>query len=121
GGRGRSWIKLKCRPRQEFVIGGYTEPGGTRQGLGALLVGQYDEAGALHYAGRVGTGFNQATLGRLAARLQGLAADDPPFADAPRQPRSHWVRPELVAEVDFAGWTDDALLRQASFVGLRED
>lgn len=121
GGRGRSWIKLKCRPRQEFVIGGYTEPGGTRQGLGALLVGQYDETGALRYAGRVGTGFDQAMLGRLSARLQGLAARDSPFADAPRQPRSHWVRPELVAEIDFTGWTDDSLLRQASFVGLRED
>ena len=121
GGRGRSWIKLKCRPRQEFVIGGYTEPGGTRRGLGALLVGQYDEAGALRYAGRVGTGFDQAMLGRLSARLQGLAANVTPFADAPRQPRTHWVRPDLVAEVDFTGWTDDALLRQASFVGLRED
>jgi len=120
-GRSDIWIKLKCRPRQEFVVGGYTEPGGTRQGLGALLVGQHDAAGALRYAGRVGTGFDQATLGRLAARLQALACDAAPFADAPRTPRTHWVRPELVAEVDFTGWTAESLLRQASFVGLRED
>lgn len=121
GGRGRSWIKLKCRPRQEFVIGGYTDPGGTRRGLGALLLGQYDASGALRYAGRVGSGFDQAMLGRLSARLRALKCAAAPFADAPNTPQTHWVRPELVAEIDFTGWTQASLLRQASFVGLRED
>ena len=125
-GRTRTWIKLKCRPRQEFVIGGYTDPAGSRQGLGALLVGLHDESGSLRYAGRVGTGFDQKLLGELARTLHGMRRDEPPFADASRLPRAalrgvHWVRPELVAEVAYAGWTDDRVLRQASLVALRAD
>ncbi|NMG15397.1 DNA ligase D [Aromatoleum bremense] len=120
-GRSRSWIKLKCRPRQEFVIGGYTDPGGAREGFGALLVGLYDDAGALNYAGKVGTGFDRATLDRLARQLAALARKDSPFARKPRGAGQHWVRPTLVAEVEYAGWTRDNLLRQAAFAGLRED
>ncbi|KON79690.1 DNA ligase D [Azoarcus sp. PA01] len=120
-GRSRNWIKLKCRPRQEFVIGGYTEPSGAREGFGALLVGLYDDAGALNYCGKVGTGFDRATLERLARRLAALERKDAPFARKPRGAGQHWVRPTLVAEVEYAGWTRDNLLRQASFAGLRED
>ena len=120
-GRSRSWVKLKCRPRQEFVIGGYTEPGGARAGFGALLVGLHDASGALQYAGRVGSGFDEAALARLARRLAALARADSPFARAPRAAGVHWVKSVLVAEVAYAGWTREGLLRQASFGGLRED
>ena len=126
GGRTRTWIKLKCRPRQEFVIGGYTDPAGSRSGLGALLVGLHDEAGRLRYAGRVGTGFDDGTLAELSRILHAIRRDAPPFEDASRLPRAalrgvHWVRPTLVAEIAYAGWTDDRVLRQASFVALRAD
>ena len=123
GGRSRTWLKLKCRPRQEFVIGGYTAPAGSRQGFGSLLLGVHDDDGRLRYAGRVGTGFGGEMLTRLAARLGAMTRTKPPFADdARRLPRdAKWVRPALVAEVEFTGWTDDRLLRQASFVGLRSD
>jgi bifunctional non-homologous end joining protein LigD len=125
GGRGRAWIKLKCRPRQEFVIGGYTEPHGGRRGFGALLLGLHEAGGAaaakLRYVGRAGTGFSAATLAKLGRRLAELKRDEAPFLDPPRAAGVHWVRPVLTAEVEFAGWTDDKLLRQAAFVGLRED
>ncbi|MFT4174998.1 MAG: DNA ligase D, partial [Rhodocyclaceae bacterium] len=122
--RSTAWIKLKCRPRQEFVIGGYSEPAGTRSGLGSLLLGMY-EGGVLRYAGRVGTGFGVATLDRLIASLKALERPRCPFDKAPSQAgratRVHWVAPKLVAEVSFAGWTSEKILRQASFEGLRED
>src|SRR5262249_7778783 len=102
---------------------GFTDPEGRREGFGALLAGYYDQAGRLRYAGRVGTGFSSARLADLRNRLEALAVIDPPVVlpkDAPRK-GVHWVRPALVAEVEFTGWTADAILRHASFQGLRED
>ena len=120
-GRTREWLKGKCRPRQEFVIGGFTEPRGSRQSLGSLLLGTRKDGGALEYVGKVGTGFDVATLRSLRARLGKLEQDEPPFAKAPRMKDVHWVSPALVAEVSFAMWTRDGLLRQPSFLGLRDD
>jgi bifunctional non-homologous end joining protein LigD len=120
GMRSRDWLKWKCDAEQELVIGGYTEPKGSRIELGALLVG-YWEGGELRYAGKVGTGFGRETLRDLAARLHPLRRDDPPFADAPRLRSATWVEPRLVAQVGFAEWTRDGRLRHPRFVGLRED
>jgi bifunctional non-homologous end joining protein LigD len=122
-GRTRSWLKVKCRNREEFVIIGFTDPDGSREGFGALLVGYYDPQGKLRYAGRVGTGFDAAQLIELRKRLESLARADPP-APLPKgvsRKGVHWIEPQLVAEVEFADWTADAILRQASFQGLRED
>jgi bifunctional non-homologous end joining protein LigD len=122
GGRTRDWLKFKCVSAQELVIGGYTDPRGTRVGLGALLVGYYDADGRLAYAGKVGTGFTQATLRSLRAALSELERDGSPFASG-KPPRAgvHWVEPRLVAQIAFAEWTTDALLRQPRFEGLRDD
>lgn len=123
-GRGRSWLKVKCSKRQEMVIGGYTEADGARNGFGALHLGVYERDGGLRYAGKVGTGFTQASLASLFARLQPLAIERPPFRNPPtgaEARRSRWVRPELVCEVTFTEWTDDGTLRHPSFQGLRED
>lgn len=121
-GRSRQWLKFKCGNRQEFVIGGYTEPSGSRHGFGALLVG-YNEDGELRYAGRVGTGFDDATLRSLRRRLGQLEREQCPFADSGRIPHKgvHWVRPRLVGEVGFTEWTGDGRLRHPRFLGLRED
>ncbi|SAL00308.1 DNA ligase D [Caballeronia ptereochthonis] len=123
-GRSTSWIKLKCRRRQEFVIGGYSEPSGSRGQFGALLLGVYDTHGKLQYAGRVGSGFDHATLVAVKKELDKLETARMPFASEPQE-RSrtpvHWVKPELVAECNFAEWTKERIVRQASFVGLRED
>jgi bifunctional non-homologous end joining protein LigD len=121
GRRTREWVKVKCSARQELVIGGFTEPKGSRHGLGALLLGVH-ENGALRYAGRVGTGFSHELLTRLRTRLERLATRTPPFANPPRASRDvHWVKPTLVAEAGFLGWTKDGLLRHPTFLGLRED
>ena len=121
-GRSAAWLKFKCVRRQEFLVGGYTEPAGSRVGLGALLVGYYD-GGELRYAGKVGTGFDADTLKRLKDDLSSLEQADAPFAAGKGFPRKgvHWVRPKLVAEVGFEEWTDDGRLRQPRFEGLRED
>jgi bifunctional non-homologous end joining protein LigD len=122
-GRGGSWLKVKCRNRQEVVVIGFTDPEGKREGFGALLAGYHDPTGTLRYAGRVGTGFSAARLTGLRKQLDSLVVKDPPVVLPKEAPRKgvHWVRPELVAEVEFAGWTADAILRHASFQGLRED
>ncbi|WP_295852833.1 DNA ligase D [uncultured Xylophilus sp.] len=119
--RSPDWIKLKCLRRQEFVIGGWTDPQGTRSGLGALLLGVHDAAGALQYVGLVGTGFDADTLADLRRRLDPLARKDSPFAGR-RAPRgAHFVRPTLVAEIAFSEWTRDGALRHPVFHGLRTD
>ncbi len=122
-GRSRSWLKSKCRNREEFVIIGHTDPEGSREGFGALLVGYYDPQGKLCYAGRVGTGFNTGQLIQLHRRLESLARPDSTVTLPKGVSRKgvHWIEPRLVAEVEFATWTADAILRQASFQGLRED
>jgi bifunctional non-homologous end joining protein LigD len=120
-GRSKDWLKLKCVWEQEFVIGGYTDPTGSRTDFGALLVG-YHEDGRLRYAGKVGTGYSAARLRDLGARLRSLATPAPPFTDAKPIPRgTHWTRPELVAQIGFAEWTNDGRLRQPRFLGLRDD
>jgi DNA ligase D-like protein (predicted ligase) len=120
-GRSKNWLKLKCVWEQELVIGGYTEPAGSRTDFGALLVGYY-EKGSLRYAGKVGTGYTRATLHDLGARLRTLGTAESPFVDARPIPRgTHWTRPELVAQIGFAEWTNDARLRQPRFLGLRDD
>ncbi|MGE4338497.1 MAG: DNA ligase D, partial [Pigmentiphaga sp.] len=120
--RNADWIKLKCSQRQEFVIGGFTEPQGSRTGIGSLLLGVYDENGALHYAGNVGTGFNDRTLAELRRKLEPLVTRESPFAH-PRAIRrkAHWARPNLVAEVSFAEWTKESRIRHSVFRGLRDD
>ena len=121
-GRSLSWIKLKCKQRQEFVIGGYTDPQGQRSGFGALLLGVHDARGVLRYAGNVGSGFSQATLTGLTRQLLPRAIATSPFADATGiKGKPHWVKPELLAEVSFAGWTRSGRIRHASFHGLRND
>ncbi len=120
-GRSKDWLKLKCVWEQELVIGGFTDPTGSRTDFGALLVG-YHEDGRLRYAGKVGTGYSAATLHDLGARLRALETPESPFLDARPIPRAtHWTHPELVAQIGFAEWTSDGRLRQARFLGLRDD
>jgi bifunctional non-homologous end joining protein LigD len=119
--RSKDWLKLKCAWAQEFVIGGFTEPAGSRTDFGALLVG-YHEDGQLRYAGNVGTGYSAATLRDVGARVRALETPESPFVDARPIPRgTHWTRPRLVGQIGFAEWTTDGRLRQPRFLGLRDD
>lgn len=121
--RSPDWIKLKCRLRQEFVIIGYTAPQGSRSGFGALLLGVYDDQ-ALVYAGRVGTGFNQANLKLFHGQLQKLERKTSPLdksLTAAQARGVHWVEPKLVCEAEFAEWTREAVVRQAAFIAMRTD
>lgn len=120
--RSPEWIKLKCGLRQEFVIGGFTDPKGSRTGIGALLLGTYDEEGVLRYAGNVGSGFNHSSLASIAQKLEKLRSDDSPFPPRAVPGRKHhWVKPVLVAEVSFSEWTSAGAVRHPVFQGLRED
>jgi bifunctional non-homologous end joining protein LigD len=123
-GRGAAWQKTKCLLRQELVIGGYTEPEGSRAHFGALLVG-YHDGPRLAYAGKVGTGFTHKSLVELMQRMAALERERCPFTPEPTRASTgasrHWLAPELVAEVAFAEWTSDGRLRHPSFQGLRDD
>jgi bifunctional non-homologous end joining protein LigD len=120
GVRSPLWRKVKVRKESEFVIGGYTAPKGSRQHLGALLVGLYDGP-KLRYVGKVGTGYTQETLDTLATKLERLHTETPPFDPAPRMKDATWVRAKLVAQLVYAEWTADGKLRQPAFLGLRTD
>lgn len=119
--RSREWVKIKAKRRQELVIGGWTEPRGSRKEFGSLLVGVYDGSRFV-YAGHVGTGFDAARLRDLMARMKPLERKSPPFVDPPKpNAPAHWVRPELVCEIAFAEWTREGILRQPVYLGLRAD
>ncbi len=122
-GRGATWVKSKCLHEQEFVIGGFTDLSNGQRGIGSLLLGYYDSAGKLIYAGRTGTGFTQKTHRTLRDRLEPLARTASPFAVISAEGRrgAHWLSPELVAEVRFSTWTGENQLRHAAYLGLRED
>jgi len=120
--RSPEWIKLKCGQRQEFVIGGYTDPQGARTGIGSLLLGAHDKDGVLRYVGNVGSGFDEATLHELSRKLAALEtglSPFPPKSVTGRKP--HWVEPKLVAEVSFSEWTNTGSIRHPVFQGLRND
>jgi bifunctional non-homologous end joining protein LigD len=120
--RSRDWLKFKCDRSQEMVIGGFTPPKGSREELGALLLGYHGDGGFL-YAGKVGTGFTRETLADLAENLRPLRRDDPPFtdADAIKERGVTWVQPQLVAQIGFTEWTRYGRLRHPRFLGLRFD
>jgi bifunctional non-homologous end joining protein LigD len=118
--RSRDWLKLKCSAEQELVIGGYTAPKGSRTEFGALLVGHY-EGDDLRYAGKVGTGFDHATLAEIGSELRKRERPTSPFADDVKERDVRWVEPELVAQVGFTEWTRDGRLRHPRFLGLRDD
>ena len=122
-GRSGDWLKVKCIHDQEFVVGGFTLPSNGIHGVGALLLGYYDADGQLTYAGRTGTGFTQQSHKLIRDQLEKLKTKAMPFANMPGAARrgAVWVAPSLVAQVNFATWTADNLVRQAAFKGLRED
>lgn len=120
--RSPDWIKLKCQLRQEFVIGGYTDPQGSRVGIGSLLLGYHDKDGVLQYAGNVGSGFDSSTLLELLKKLQAIETDASPFPPRAVPGRKHhWVKPKLIAEVSFSEWTNSGSVRHPVFQGLRSD
>lgn len=123
-GRSGEWLKTKCRGRQEFVVGGFTSPARGKGGVGALLLGVFDDEGRLIYCGRAGTGFTERAAEALGERLAGLRTGAPAFHDALSGQAARgaiWVRPELVVEVEFREWTRDHAVRHASFKGVRDD
>jgi len=119
--RTKNWLKFKCVHQQEFVIVGYTEPHGDRIGFGALLIGYYEDD-ELHYAGQVGTGYDDELLEDLGEKLSRIERDDPPVVDEDIPSKEvHWVKPEFVGEVGFTEWTNKCRLRHPRFLGLRDD
>lgn len=119
--RSHDWLKIKTHLRQEVVIGGITLPRGSRKKFGALLIGVYDKQGELRYVGRVGGGFTEKLLGDVYSQLEPLIQKSSPFIDAPKMTGVTWVKPKLVCEVNFAEWTEEGLMRQPIFVGMRID
>jgi bifunctional non-homologous end joining protein LigD len=119
--RSPDWIKLKCGQRQEFVVGGWTDPKGSRSGLGSLLLGVHNDAGKLVYAGKVGSGFDDTSLAQVGTQLRKLATDKSPFSKRVPESGVHWVKPSMVAEVTFSEWTGDGHLRHPVFHALRTD
>ncbi|HXH29282.1 MAG TPA: DNA ligase D [Bacteriovoracaceae bacterium] len=120
-GRNDFWVKTKCTSRQEFVIAGWTDPKGGRTGIGALLLGLFED-GELRYAGKVGTGFNQLSLREIKKTLTPLKSEESPFnKNSPRERGIHWVKPIKVCEVSFSNFTDEGILRTPVFQGMRED
>ena len=127
----RTWLKIKCLNREEFVVIGFSDPEGSRHRIGALLLGYYTPEGKLIYAGRVGTGMPVAELERLWQRLQPFVVDKMALAQPPPRgtrfgsplvlSRVHWVRPEMVVEVSYVEWTPDGLLRHVVYLGERQD
>jgi bifunctional non-homologous end joining protein LigD len=122
GRRSRDWIKLKIEQREEFVVGGWTEPRNSREHLGAILLGYHDPEGRFTYAGHTGGGFSRATLEDMYRRLRPLERQTPAFSTRPKtNEKAHWVRPAVVVEVKFNEWTNEGKLRQPIFVGVRDD
>ncbi|MEX0774127.1 MAG: non-homologous end-joining DNA ligase [Phycisphaeraceae bacterium] len=123
--RSRRWLKFKCVNEEELVIGGYTDPQGSRTGFGALLVGYYEadarRGDGLSYAGKVGTGYDERTLRELGKRLASLRRTTSPFGGKVAEKKPHWVKPQLVAQIAFSEWTTDGKLRHPRFLGLRHD
>src|SRR5688572_24387790 len=120
-GRSKSWIKLKCRQQQDFVIVGYTAPKGSRHGFGALLLGVYEKPRKLIYAGKVGTGFDDERLSTLSRKFAELKSKESALDNPPRERGVTWLRPKLVAQVEFTERTNEGIVRQGSFMGLRKD
>jgi bifunctional non-homologous end joining protein LigD len=120
--RSKAWLKMKCEASQELVVGGFTDPLGSRAGFGALLVGYY-EGEDFVFAGKVGTGFDTALLTTLRARMDRLEIAKPPFTKGTGLPRAraHWVKPEIVVQVSFIEWTKHGKLRHSRLIGIRED
>ena len=124
GRRDGTWIKSKCDHRQEMIIIGYTDPQGSRKGFGAILLGYYDDEGHLKYAGRCGTGFDEKLLGDLLKQFKAIGQKSTPTDDTPparERKNAHWLKPKLVAEIRFTGWTPDGMLRHPAFIGIRAD
>lgn len=121
GNRSRNWLKLKIEFRQEFVVGGYTEPRNSRAHIGALLLGYFDKDRFI-YVGHTGGGFTQKGLEEMHRRLKPLERTISPFEETPKtNEKAHWVKPEVVVEVKFNEWTADRRLRQPIFLGVRDD
>jgi bifunctional non-homologous end joining protein LigD len=120
-GRSRFWLKVKVHQEDEFVIGGFTEPTGSRNHFGALLLGAYDQSGKLRFVGKVGTGFNEQSLAMLFKKFRPLVRKQSPFLDPPRDRDVTFLAPKLVSQISYQEWTADKKLRQPVFLGLRDD
>ena len=120
-GRSRFWLKVKVHQQDEFVIGGFTKPTGSRSHFGALLLGAYDRSSKLRFVGKVGTGFNEQSLATLFKKFRPLVRKQSPFVDPPRDRDVTFLAPKLVAQISYQEWTADKKLRQPVFLGLRDD